>query len=611
MGHFYGSFFRQPSDVDLSSWCKSTDTKQKSHQLHKSDHTVVTTVELDKANFFFNSDIKILVVGSPYWKGNVLAELDQHRGAAHCLFNGYNKYGIDIFSKTHGDFSIVIVDEKNNCVFMAVDRIGIRPLSYECVAGGIVFGTRVNYVASHPQATKTISQQSIYNYLYYHMVPSPGCIYKNQQKLEPAQIIRFEQNEISKTTYWQPNFSEKMQSSVEYLSAELKTHIKNSVEICTTGNENKTGTFLSGGIDSSTVSGMFSNISEQPVRSYSIGFDAEGYDEIEYAKIAAKKFSLDSHVYYVTPDDVYNTIPLIAEFYDEPYGNSSALPAYHCAKFAKADGIDCLLAGDGGDEFFAGNDRYAKQKIFEVYGKIPLALRCVFPDAMLAILPDALKKGPVQKLESYVKQARIPLPDRLETYNLFHMMPPSEILNDDFLSVIDFDANLNIMRDRYNAVDDAGILNKMLYLDWKLTLADNDLRKVNRMCEMADMQVKYPLINDELIKFSTQIPSDLKMKNNTLRYFFKKSMEDFLPQEILYKTKQGFGLPFGIWLRTSPKLIELVNENLLSFRKRKYIKDSFLDLLMKQHQQGHASFYGGMVWVIMMLEMWLSAHEKP
>jgi len=316
-------------------------------------------------------------------------------------------------------------------------------------------------------------------------------------------------------------------------------------------------------------------------------------------------------VYYVTPDDVYNTIPLIADFYDEPYGNSSALPAYHCAKFAKADGIDCLLAGDGGDEFFAGNDRYAKQKIFEVYGKIPAALRSVFPDAMLAILPDALKKGPVQKLDSYVKQARIPLPDRLETYNLFHMMLPSEILNDDFLSAIDFDANMNIMRDRYNAVDDAGILNKMLYLDWKLTLADNDLRKVNRMCEMADMQVKYPLINDELIEFSTQIPSDLKMKNNTLRHFFKKSMEGFLPQEILYKTKQGFGLPFGIWLRTSPKLIELVNENLLSFRKRKYIKDSFLDMLMKQHQEGHASFYGGMVWVIMMLEMWLSAHEKP
>jgi asparagine synthase (glutamine-hydrolysing) len=197
----------------------------------------------------------------------------------------------------------------------------------------------------------------------------------------------------------------------------------------------------------------------------------------------------------------------------------------------------------------------------------------------------------------------------LETYNYFYRESLDDIINKEFFNAINKELPLTIMQNAYNRVDSASTLNRMLMLDWKQTLADNDLRKVNKMCELAGIKVQYPMLDGDLIEFSTKIPSNLKIKGQQLRYFYKYAMRDFLPAEIINKPKQGFGLPFGVWLSNSPKLKEIAYDSLTDFKKRPYLAPNYIDLLIEKHQKEHAAFYGVFVWVIMMLELWLKSRK--
>jgi asparagine synthase (glutamine-hydrolysing) len=366
--------------------------------------------------------------------------------------------------------------------------------------------------------------------------------------------------------------------------------------------------FLSGGTDSSTVSGLLTQVLGKPAETYSIGFGAEGFDETEYARIASRHFGTHHHEYYVTPDDVVKAIPIIAAAYDEPFGNASAVPTYLCAKRAREDGIDVMLAGDGGDEVFGGNARYAKQKIFEIYGRIPELLRHTVIEPLAFGAPGLSALMPFRKLQSYINQAKIPLPDRLESYNFLHLNPLASIFDPDFLGQIDEDACLAVMREPYARTDARSPINRMMHLDLKQTLADNDLRKVNRMCELAGVEVRYPLLDEEVMAFSAQLPENWKVKGLQLRYFFKEALRDFLPPEIIAKSKHGFGLPFGLWMEHHKPLQDMAYDSLQAFRSRGYVQPAYIDNLIDQHRSGHASYYGVMIWVIMMLEQWLATH---
>ena len=212
-------------------------------------------------------------------------------------------------------------------------------------------------------------------------------------------------------------------------------------------------------------------------------------------------------------------------------------------------------------------------------------------------------------MQSYIRQAKVPLPDRLESYNFLHINPLTQIFEADFLLEIDKDMPLSLMRDPYERTAGLSPVNRMMHLDLKQTLADNDLRKVNRMCELAGVEVRYPMLDEELMAFSAQLPADWKVKGTHLRYFFKKALRDFLPVEILTKSKQGFGLPFGLWMTHHKPLQELAYDSLEAFRLRGYIQPSYVSRLIDQHRSGHASYYGVMIWVIMMLEQWLAANK--
>ena len=286
----------------------------------------------------------------------------------------YDRFGLDFFQKLSGEFALAIVDTNKKLAAIVTDRLARFPLYYYRNNGSLIFGSSASSVLAHPDLSSQVQHQGLYNYLYNHMVPSPSTVYSDLHKLPAAHCLVFHNQEIELKRYWSPSFTHSTPKSNTDLGAELRSTLKRSVSNAIEGEE-RVGAFLSGGLDSSSVVGMLAELSEGQAEAFSIGFSAKGYDEMEYARIAAKHFGVKLNEYYVTPDDVVNALPLIATSYDEPFGNSSALPAWFCANFAAQNGINTLLAGDGGDELFAGNERYAKQKLFQHYYKLPKLLR--------------------------------------------------------------------------------------------------------------------------------------------------------------------------------------------------------------------------------------------
>jgi asparagine synthase (glutamine-hydrolysing) len=437
------------------------------------------------------------------------------------------------------------------------------------------------------------------------MVPSPGSIFAGVKKLLPGECAVWRQGRLERKFYWRLDYRNIGDGgSHGEKASRFKSLLSDAVR--TAADSPQAGTFLSGGTDSSTVTGFLTQSLGRPVDTFSIGFDADGYDEVEYARLASRHFGTRPHEYYLTPADVVAAIPKIAAIYDEPFGNASVIPTYYCAKLAHDAGINVMLAGDGGDEIFGGNARYAKQKVFELYGQLPAWVRRGLIEPLSGALPEV---GLLRKAKSYIAQARIPLPDRLETYNFLHREPLDQILTPDFLAQIQTSQPEVLLREVYDRTESHSYINRMLHLDLKFTLADNDLRKVSRACELAGVAVRYPLLDEALVAFSAKLTPDEKVRGQYLRHFFKQALNDFLPREIIDKSKHGFGLPFGLWMQTHPGLHALAGDSLTSLRKRNIVRPEYIDRLLDQHQSGHAAYYGVMIWVLMMLEQWLQQRQ--
>ena len=366
------------------------------------------------------------------------------------------------------------------------------------------------------------------------------------------------------------------------------------------------GCFLSGGTDSSTVAGMLKQVTGHAA-TFSIGFDAAGYDEMEYARIAAKHFGTDHHEHYVTPAELVSGIPHVAAHYDQPFGNSSAVPAYICAMMARDHGVPKLLAGDGGDELFGGNTRYAKQKIFEAWWHVPPAVRA----GMAPLIANRLTRG----LPLLAQGGKLRRPGQRADAGAPGNLQPAEALRTDAR----YSRRPFLLRstqshpNRCSRRSTTGnrlrpFVDRMLAYDWRFTLSDNDLPKVSGTTRLAGVGVGYPLLADALVDVSTALGARDKVRGLRLRHFFKESLTDFLPPEIIAKKKHGFGLPVGVWLVRDKAFRELARSSLAQLAERRLIQASLVDDLFSRRLEEHPGYYGEMVWILMMLEQWLEFH---
>ncbi len=542
-----------------------------------------------------------LTTGQPRFGDARLARLARDEGDAAAWREAWRSLGAEGAAQAaSGGFAVGLRDEAGRS-FLAVDRFAEHTLCWRLVDGELRWAERADTLG----ATE-LDPQAIFDYLFFHCIPSPRTIFKGVFRLPPGHYAVCEHGRVSVAPYWAPEFAEPRGAvSFDALKGEFRQLLRDAVQRRLDGG--KPGCFLSGGTDSSTVAGMIGEAAGRPAATYSIGFEAEGYDEMGFARIAARRFGTEHHEYYVTPDDLVRSIPTVAAHYDQPFGNSSALPAYYCARMARDDGVTRILAGDGGDELFGGNSRYAKQRVFGWYGHVPAPLRRglmepIFESPLIGRTP-LLKKG-----SSYIEQAKVPMPDRLQMYNLLLRLGTDDVLTPQFLAQVDLEGPAKHQREAWAMARHAGALNRQLAFDWRYTLAECDLPKVRGTCDLAGLGVAFPMLDQGLLDFSLRLPAAYKLKGLKLRWFFKEALRGFLPDEILAKKKQGFGLPFGVWLTRNAALMDTARDALDTLAPRGIVRPDFLRTLLRERLPEHPGYYGEMVWILMMLEQWVRVH---
>ncbi len=510
-------------------------------------------------------------------------------------------------NRCQGHGALLHYNSQHSTLNVSTDKFGNQPVYYTQYNHGIIVSSSLSLLVQTLPAVPALSDQAIYHYIDLHVIPSPLTIYKNIYKLEPAQSLRFN-GKLELETHWQPDFVEHPQQSIPELQQAIRDALRQGVINCNLNQD--AASFLSGGLDSSTISGLLAQTSDKQVANYSIGFEEAGYDEMEFAQLASRHFDTQLKSLYVTPNDVASAFSKVVNCFDEPFGNSSAIPAYYCAKFAADDGVKTMLAGDGGDELFAGNERYAKQFVFEHYQKLPKALRTGLLQPLLLKNNGFTNTFPFSKLKSYIEQAITPMPDRMQRYSFINYFQTASIFKADFLQQINTELPNQQKREVYDRPGNASMLNRMLYMDWKFTLADNDLIKVNKTSQLAGINVHYPMLDDAVVDISTQIPSIEKLKGKNLRHFYKQSFGNFLPEQIINKSKHGFGLPFGEWLKKSPEMQEHIYDNLSTLKQYPFIQAEFIDHIIHIHRtQKATSYYGTMVWILAVLQEWLASRR--
>lgn len=559
-------------------------------------------VEFDRSLSVEHVDSTVCIaIGLPRFADGRPRSTMGNKQSAAMWIDLFARHGIDAPAHVHGRFAAILLDLSERTTYLAVDRFASFPICYSVRGDTLAFANRADCI---PGNSRSVSSQALFNYFYFHVIPAPQTAFDGVDRLPNAHVLAWQASKAKRHRYWIGQF-EHPRTELAEMRQEFRRLVHESVARESDGGS--VGCFLSGGTDSSTVAGMLTKVKGTAAKTYSMGFDVSGYDEMAYARIAARHFGTEHHEYYVTPADLLAGLPTIAVHYDQPFGNSSALPAWKCAALARSDGVEKMLAGDGGDELFGGNTRYAKQRLFAAYERIPQAARRRLVEPLLS-LPGITAVPPLRKALSYVEQARVPMPDRTQMYNLLTRLGTAKVFTSAFLARIDESAPLDAQRNTWNAIDATALIDRMLAFDWKYTLADNDLPKVIGSAELAGVDVGFPLLSDELVEFSMRLRPEWKVRGFTLRWFFKEALRDFLPPAIIAKKKHGFGLPFGRWTVSDDALRKSVHATIGAFGSRNVVRPDFLNELMLHRMREHPGYYGEMVWVIAVLEHWLQAH---
>ena len=530
------------------------------------------------------------------------------------LLSLYKKEGIGFINRLRGEFSIALWDGADEVLYLITDPFRVHPIFYYEDPEKIIFATRIKAILASSQCiNRTINLEALVDYVAFSAIPTPKTIFRNIKKLPPGHILRYRKGSVNLIPYWEINFISPDSSPENELGEKLRIKLNDAIasRYKSDGGSDEIGAFLSGGIDSSTITGVLTEIAKKPIKTFTVSFQEEKFNEGVFARITSAAYGTKHHNFIVNPKSTFETIPILMENYDEPFGNASAVPTYLCAKNAFNHGVTILYAGDGGDELFAGNERYALQRLFDYYKLIPEWLwDDIFGPCILG-LDHFMNCELLEKGKKYIRRAKIPYPQRLSSYSVFEEIKMTEIFGESLLEQIGENYNpyeaINVNYFKAPASTD---LDRQLYVDLQLSISDNDLFKVTRMTEAAGVAVRYPFLDKNLAEFAASVPAKLKMRGRNLRSFFKKAYADFLPQEILRKKKHGFGLPIQVWLYQDKRLRDMCLDLILSdsFYERGFFEKKAVMEIAHNSKAYESSIYGTILWNLMILELWFRKH---
>jgi asparagine synthase (glutamine-hydrolysing) len=536
--------------------------------------------------------------------GESISDPQNHKTAA-LLAALYERFGCDFVDRLRGGFSLVLWDRIERRFVAAIDGFGIKRLVYYEDDKVLLVSTRIDAIRRAGAGGLEVNPKAVVNIVNFTSNLGPETIFTGVKRLTPGTRLVATDGQTRVEKYWDMRYGLEDGSREAALSAQLESLVERSVAAhCRNDSFERLGAFLSGGTDSSTVVGMMTRAAGCPVKAFSIGFEEQRFNELGYAEIAARRFGSKHYTYLVGAEDCYAAVPRIIRSFDEPFGNSSAIPTYFCARLAAENGVDTLLAGDGGDELFGGNERYATDKVFEVYHRVPRLLRRGLIEPVAAVLP--FENGVVRRARNYIRRANIRGIERMLSYQFLSTHTISDVFEGDFLETLGNYSPLEIPALHYRSAAARDHLDRLLYVDMKITLADNDLPKVTCMSELAGLQTRFPLLDRPVAEFSGRVPPRWKVKGFNKRYLFKKAFRELLPPEIIQKKKHGFGIPVANWMRTDGRMRELLHDTLRSERAfgRGYFRRQFVEDLFRKHQSDDSTYYGDSLWTLLAMELW-------
>ncbi len=515
----------------------------------------------------------------------------------------YEDYGASCVKYLRGMFAFGLWDGHRNELLLARDRLGQKPLVYTVHRGNLIFASEIKSILQYPGLKCQVNMDALHYYLTYQFVPGPLTMFEGIKKLPPANVLLCDRKgNIKLQRYWQLNYSNKLKLNEKEYSRRILDLLKESTKMRLISDV-PLGAFLSGGLDSSTVVGLMSRLADKPVKTFSVGFEEKSFTELKYARLVADYFHTEHSEFMVKPD-VIEILPRLIWHYNEPFADPSAIPTYYIGR-ETAKYVKVALNGDGGDENFAGYDRYKANKLSTYYGKLPEFVREAIIRRLVRNLPESTKrKDLIRRLKQFV-QASSFSPERrnVKWHSFFDddmkQSLYSEKTRDRFR---DFDT-FGYMADITGQSDAEDFLDRILYTDMMTYLPDNLLVKMDIATMANSLETRSPFLDYKLIEFSAQIPARLKLRGFTSKYILKKALKNLLPGEILYRGKMGFGLPIGEWLRGGLK--SYVQEVLLHKRciDRGYFEKETVQRLLDEHISGRVD-HGYRLWILLNLELW-------
>lgn len=562
----------------------------------------------------YNEDRSVVVVynGEIYNYRSLIPELTalghtfRTRSDTEVIVHAWEAWGAACVDRLRGMFAFVLWDRNRQTLFLARDRLGVKPLHYAFLPDGyLLFGSELKALLAHPGFRREIEPRAVEEYFALGYVPDPRTIFKGASKLPPANTLTLRRGQppAEPAVYWDPRFTLDRTLAPEYAARELATRLDESVRLRMIA-EVPLGAFLSGGVDSGAVVASMAAVSAGPVNTCSIAFADPAFDESRYAQQVAERYRTHHHVERVESDD-FDLVDLLARIYDEPYADSSALPTYRVCQLARRH-VTVALSGDGGDENFGGYRRYRLHVAEERLRRaLPLALRRPVFGALGRAYPKADWAPRFLRAKSTLQAL-----GRDEVGAYFHGV---SILRDDMRRQL-FSARFRASLGGYEAVevfrrhaalaDTDDPLALVQYLDLKTYLVGDINTKVDRAAMANSLEVREPLMDHSLVEWLASLPSSLKLRDGEGKWLLKKTMESRLPHEILYRPKMGFAVPLARWFRGP--LRDRVRTALTGggLAETGYFEPAYLRRLVDDHQSGVRD-YSAPLWTLLMFDAFL------
>src|SRR5580700_7731758 len=512
----------------------------------------------------------------------------------------YEDFGEECVQHLRGMFGFAVWDAPKRRLLLARDRLGIKPLYYTQVGGRLIFGSEIKAILQHPSVHVLLNHEGLNNFLSLKYVPAPQTMFRGIHALPPGYLLTCDENGVKVRRYWDLSFANSRNGHVreEAYAEQLEALLRESVKLHLISDV-PFGAFLSGGVDSSTIVALMSQVLNEPVKTYSVGFEGSGaaISELPYARLVAKKLQTDHHEVLVRPSHLVEFAEKVVWHLDQPLAEHATLANYMVAELASRD-VKMVLTGEGGDELFAGYARYAGERLSPFFQRIPKAAKALALAAS-SHLPGLRR----QKLALYALSQTEEAARFVNWFPLFNSETKQALLSEDLKGTLQACDTDSVFAQHLACTDATEPLDRMLYVDTKLWLPDLLLARGDKMSMAVSLEARVPLLDHKLVEFAATLPQNLKVKGLVRKYLLKKVSRRWLPSEIIDRKKQGFPMPSSLWFRKEARSFVRDVLSPSALRRRGLFDPTFVEKLIEQHENGFAD-HGALLWGLMSIELW-------